>query len=201
MKKHCHILLFLICSLFLAIPCFAAEEQKEEKKIEMPSKFQLGEIVVEDKKEQSFVEHKKDDTATRDIIPRKTIDLMAGPAQTNPFKALDLLPSVHSENSDTFGLINDQNNIRIRGQYGDTFSRLSRAIEGLPVSANVGAGFFGSPIDLENLSQISLIRGAVPVDKGFGYGNAAGALDQSILWSSEKFKTTFRQNYGSVGTT
>jgi iron complex outermembrane recepter protein len=208
MKKHNHLLLLLLISaLFFVLPCLVQGGEGEESapltqsdskaKDKPATQFQLSEIEVKGQKEQPFVEHKKDETATQDIIPRKTIDLMAGPAQTSPFKALDMLPSVHSENSEAYGLINDQNNIRIRGQYGDTFSRFSRAIEGLPVSANVGAGFFGSPIDLENLSRISLIRGGVPSDKGFGYGNVGGALDQSILWSSDKFGATFRQSYGT----
>jgi iron complex outermembrane receptor protein len=220
MKKHRYSILLLFFALFLAVPCSAAEDQKEikatdvsstqpaseppavkdsasEAKDKFPSRFQLGEVTVKDSKESRFLEQKVGEPSTQDIIPRKTIDLMVGPAQIQPFKALDLLPSVHSENPDAFGLMNDQNNIRIRGQNGDTFSRFSRAIEGLPISANVGAGFFGSPVDLENLSEMSFVRGAVPVDKGFGYGNAAGALDQSILWSSPRFGATVRQSNGS----
>ncbi len=204
MKTRCCILLFFGLLLFFAIPSFAGEEQKKESKGTQSdtkdtgsNQFQLSEIEVRERQEQSFVEHKKSEPATQDIITRKTIDLLAGPAQINPYKTIDLLPSVHSESSDAFGSISDQNNIRIRGQYGDTFTRLSRTIEGLPISANVGSGFFGTPINLEDVSEISLIRGAVPVDRGFGFGNAAGALDQYIQQSSPKFGMDFRQSAGS----
>lgn len=220
MEKRCHILLLLSLLLFLSIPSFAAEEQRETQKTETSgtqsvsgereskdadsgtkdkasTRFQLSEIEVKERQEQSFVEHRKGEPATQDIITRKTIDLLAGPAQINPYKTLDLLPSVHSESTDAFGSISDQNNIRIRGQYGDTFTRLSRTIEGLPISANVGSGFFGTPINLEDLGEISFVRGAVPVDKGFGFGNAAGALDQYIQQSSSKFGIALRQNTGS----
>jgi iron complex outermembrane recepter protein len=194
-KKCSRILLVLSLMLLFPIASPAAEEEKE--KAGTPEQFQMGEVEVKAQKEQPFVEYKKGEPATQAIIPRKTIDTLAGPAQVSPFKALDLLPSVHSENSDAYGTICEQNNIRIRGQYGDTFTRLSRTIEGIPVAANVGSAFFGSPIDLEDLTEISFTRGAVPSDKGFGFGNAAGALDQSIQWSSAKFGATLHQSNGT----
>ncbi|MFH0976270.1 MAG: TonB-dependent receptor [Spirochaetota bacterium] len=136
-------------------------------------------------------------THTQSTVDKDMIDQLAGAAQKNPFKALDMLPSVHSESSDAVGLLNDQNNVRIRGQYGDTFSKSSRTIEGLPIGANVGSGFFGSPIDLDDISQISLIRGPVPPDKGFGFGNFAGATDQSFMQPSSNSPIIFNQSWGS----
>ncbi|MFA7061662.1 MAG: TonB-dependent receptor [Pedobacter sp.] len=135
--------------------------------------------------------------ATRSIIPKETVDLLTGPAKTNPYKALDLLPSVHSEGADAFGLTVDQNPLRIRGQVGDTFTRLSRTIEGLPLGVNVGQGSMGNMLDLENISEMSLIRGAVPVDKGFGFGNTAGALDQSLLWGAKTMGLSLMRSDGS----
>ncbi len=136
-------------------------------------------------------------THTRSTMDRDMIDQLAGAARQNPFKALDMLPSVHSESTDAVGMLNDQNNIRVRGLYGDTFSKMSRTIEGCPIGANVGANFYGSPIDLDDLSHISLIRGPVPSDKGIGYGNSAGALDQIFMQPASDFGIDFHQNYGS----
>ncbi len=157
----------------------------------------LEPVRVKAAKDAGILENDVEETSTKTVIPKQTINTLAGPAQTNPFKALDLLPSVHSEGSDAFGLVVDQNPLRIRGQIGDNFTRLSRTIEGLPLGVNVGQSSMGNFIDLENIAEISLIRGAVPASKGFGFGNSAGALDQLLLLPANKFGITLKQSVGS----
>ena len=157
----------------------------------------MDSVTVKGSKDTEFIEQQPTEPATRSVIPKRTIDLLTGPSRTNPYKALDLLPSVHSEGTDAFGLAVDQNPLRIRGQVGDTFTRLSRTIEGLPLGVNVGQGSMGNLIDLDNLAELSLIRGAVPVDKGFGFGNTAGALDQSLRWGSKAAGLTLLRSDGS----
>lgn len=157
----------------------------------------MDSITVKAAREMEFVEQQPAEPASRSVIPKRAVDLLTGPARTNPYKALDLLPSVHSESSDAFGLTVDQNSLRIRGQNGDNFTRLSRTIEGLPLGVNVGQGSMGNLIDLDNLAELSLIRGAVPADKGFGFGNTAGALDQSLLWGKDRMGVTLLRSDGS----
>lgn len=154
-------------------------------------------LSVKANKETEFVEQQPAESASKNVIPKRTIDLLTGPSRTNPYKALDLLPSVHTEGTDAFGLSMDQNPLRVRGQIGDTFTRLSRTIEGLPLGVNVGQGAMGNLIDLDNLSELSLIRGAVPVDKGFGFGNTAGALEQSLNWGSNTMGLSLLRSDGS----
>lgn len=154
-------------------------------------------LAVKASKEADFVEQPAAETASKSVMPKKTVDLLTGPSRTNPYKALDLLPSVHTEGSDAFGLSMDQNPLRVRGQIGDTFTRLSRTIEGLPLGVNVGQGAMGNLIDLDNLSELSLIRGAIPADKGLGFGNTAGALEQSLDWGSNTMGLSLLRSDGS----
>ncbi|SKA15246.1 iron complex outermembrane recepter protein [Trichlorobacter thiogenes] len=154
-------------------------------------------LAVKASKEADFVEQPTAETASKSVMPKKTVDLLTGPSRTNPYKALDLLPSVHTEGTDAFGLSMDQNPLRVRGQIADTFTRLSRTIEGLPLGVNVGQGAMGNLIDLDNLSELSLIRGAIPADKGLGFGNTAGALEQSLDWGSNTMGLSLLRSDGS----
>ncbi len=153
-------------------------------------------LTVSGSRETAFVEQGAE-PSSKSVIPRRTVELLTGPAMTNPYKALDLLPSVHSEGTDAFGLTVDQNPLRIRGQIADTFTRLSRTVEGLPLGVNVGQGSMGNLIDLDNLGELSLIRGAVPVDQGLGFGNTAGALNQSLRWGAEELGLSLLHSEGS----
>ena len=154
-------------------------------------------LSVKASKEAEFVEQPAAETASKSVMPKKTVDLLTGPSRTNPYKALDLLPSVHTEGTDAFGLSMDQNPLRVRGQIGDTFTRLSRTVEGLPLGVNVGQGAMGNLIDLDNLSELFLIRGAVPADKGLGFGNTAGALEQTLNWGAESMGLSLLRSDGS----
>lgn len=149
-----------------------------------PAGLTMEGLTVKGSREAELVDVPAGEPATVSVMPRRTVELLTGPARTNPYRALDLLPSVHSEQADAFGLTVDQNPLRIRGQIGDTFTRLSRTVEGVPLGVNVGQGAMGNLIDLDNLAGLSLVRGAVPADRGFGFGNTAGALEQSLRWGS-----------------
>lgn len=157
----------------------------------------MDQLTITGSRADEIVEQNESGAATTAIIPLRTIELLTGPARSNPYKALDLLPSVHSEGNDAFGISVDQNPLRVRGQIGDTFTRLSRTIEGLPLGVNVGQGSMGNLIDLDNLSQLSLTRGAIPADKGFGFGNTAGALEQSLRWGDQQTGVTLQRSDGS----
>lgn len=179
----------LIFVLFIGTQCAAADGESAE--------VDLDGLTVKGIKPAGFVEQAPDDPATATIISQDTVDLLTGPARTNPYRALDLLPSVHSENVDAFSLTEDQNSLRIRGQIGDTLTRLSRTIDGIPLGINVSQRGMGNLIDLDNLEGMELNRGAVRPDKGFGFGTTAGALDQFLRWGSKNPELMLLRSDGS----
>ncbi|CAI8842036.1 iron complex outermembrane recepter protein [Methylocaldum szegediense] len=139
-----------------------------------------------------YVEPKGSQPNTESTVSREGIRRLAGPGQTNVFKALDLLPSLHTETADPFGLTANRA-IRIRGKGA---FHLGQTIEGLPLTGVVG----GADIyDLENMDGITLYRGAVPPDKGFGFSNATGLIDQTILRPFDKPGFSVRESFGSYG--
>jgi len=157
-----------------------AQDSQDAKQKPQSSGYQLPEIEVTESATAPPVQENRSEPASISTLPRKTLETFGGPAQTNPFKALNLLPSVNTDTSDGYGLVQDQNSIRIRGQSGDTYNRLSRTINGMPLGVNVGQGAMGNFLDLENVDGLTLIRGPIPADQGFGFGNSAGALDMQM---------------------
>lgn len=163
--------------------------------------YSMGETVVLGKKVPGPMQEEKSQPATETTLDKEAITTFVGPGQTNPYKALNLLPSVNAEGTDPYGLTQDQNSLRIRGQAGVTYNRLSRTINGLPIGINIGNGSMGNFLDMENVSSLSLGRGPMAADKGFGFGNSAGALDMQILAPSDTLGVTVSQHYGSFNFT
>lgn len=163
--------------------------------------YSLGETVVTGKKAPGPLQEEQSQPATVTTFDKETLTTFTGPGQTNPYKALNLLPSVNAEGTDPYGLVQDQNNLRVRGQAGTTYNRLSRTIDGLPIGINIGNGSMGNFLDMENLSSMSLERGAIAADRGFGFGNSAGALDMTVLGPAKTMGATLSQHYGSFGFT
>lgn len=114
-------------------------------------------------------------------VDRDGIATLGGPAQTNPYRALDLMPSVNLSGLDAYGLSTDQNVVRVRGIAASTYSNLAVTVNGTPSSASAGRGGVGNLFDLENLEGLTLWRGPSPANVGFGMGNLAASLDLSIL--------------------
>jgi iron complex outermembrane receptor protein len=133
---------------------------------------------------------------TASTVSAQGIATYGGPAQTNPYRALDLMPSVNLNSTDAYGLTVDQNFMRIRGISAYTFSNLAMSVEGVPSSVNVGNGGMGNLWDLENIEAISLIRGPIPADKGLGFGDLAGSMDLSLKAPARKFTVSGRVAYG-----
>lgn len=138
------------------------------------------------------------DTSTGNTFSRETQEEMAGGTRTNPYRVLQLLPSVHVASTDATGVVLDQNAIRVRGQLGQTFARLSSTIERVPLSYNEAQGSMGNLFDLENVYVTGFHRGPIPVDRGFGLGNSAGALDLRILQPAEHLGFRLRSGSGAT---
>lgn len=124
---------------------------------------------------------------------------LGGPAQSNPYRALDLMPSVNLSGTDAYGLSVDQNFLRIRGISAYTYSNMASTIEGIPSSVSVAQGGMGNLFDLENVAGISLYRGPQPANVGFGFGNMAGAMDLSLRGPEDKLGAMVKASGGSEG--
>jgi iron complex outermembrane receptor protein len=146
-------------------------------------------------------------------VSAEGVQTLAGPARTNPFRALDTLPSVNFTATDAYGITVDQNFLRIRGIAGYTYSNLAMNIEGTPSSVSAGQGAVGNLFDLENTDGLRLLVGAMPANTGFGLGNLAGEVnlrlrapekspgaEASVALGSERFDRQFlRVDSGEFG--
>lgn len=145
----------------------------------------------------SMIERKRSEPRTERTITKEGIERMGGLAQTSLYKAIDILPSVHFENIDAYGLttnlLNNTGGVRIRGRQGITAGLL---VEGIPVWGISSPGPRSDMFDLENIQNISLYPGAVPVNKSFGAANTAGVMETQLLRPSDEFGVTVRQGYG-----
>lgn len=127
---------------------------------------------------------------TERTISRQGIGQFATPGQTNPLMAINMLPSVNVQFAEPYGL-GAQFTVNIRGK---SAFQLAQTIEDLPVNGAVG-GF--QLFDLENIKDVTLYSGAIPVDHGFAPSNATGQLNLSILRPQDRFGLTYRQSNGS----
>lgn len=153
------------------------------------------EVVVKGTREKDVLEIKQSQTNTESTITRQGLDLYGGAGQINPYKALDILPSVNYQGTDPYGLSYNQR-INVRGLTG-----LLSTVEGIQLNSGLTTPGVGDRwyFDMENISSISLYRGAVAPDKSLGAYNTAGTMDRTILRASDKVGFTVRQSVGSYG--
>ncbi len=173
----------------------AAEEVQQQKSYNMP------EIQVIDKSQPGPIQEEQSNPATVTTFSKESIQTFGAAAGTSPYKVLNLLPSVNTESDDPFGLVQNQNSLRIRGQLADTGKSFSQTINGLPILSPMGHGIMGNLVDTSNLHSLSLYKGPVPADAGFGFGNTSGALDLNIEAPAEQFGASIEQKVGSFGFT
>lgn len=141
--------------------------------------IKLESIDIKDNLENYF--YNLDENTQSRIISGEASSTLQGTSSTNYFKSLELAPSINVETQDAYALTVDQNMLRVRGQLGDTFSKLSSTIEGIPFGVNVGNGGTGYIVDKENLASVDFVTGLTPVNKGLGYGTTAGSLDLQLI--------------------
>lgn len=163
-KSYSLILIGLLCT-----SSFAEDTQN----------IKLESIDIKDSSENYF--YNLDENVQTRTISGDTSSTLQGTSSTNYFKSLELAPSINIETHDAYSLTVDQNMLRVRGQVGDTFSKLSSTIEGIPFGVNVGNGGTGYIVDKENLDSIDFVTGLTPVNKGLGYGTTAGSLDLQLI--------------------
>ncbi|MBN2895359.1 MAG: hypothetical protein JXK05_05660 [Campylobacterales bacterium] len=130
-------------------------------------------------------------------VSAQMLETLQATTSTNYFKSLLMLPSVNVETHDPYALTVDQNILRVRGQVGDTFSRISTTIDGVPFAVNVGQSGSGYVVDRENIEGVSFANGIIPVNRALGLGSTAGALDMKIQHPSAVPSAHFSAALGS----
>ena len=197
------VVVLVLCGLLGQAIGASAQEQPQQEHQEQPAgesnRYTFPDLEVTETSSVGPVQEDLSEPASVSVLPKETIRKFAGPGQTNAYKVLNLLPSINAESTDPYGLVQDQSAIRIRGQAGATFGKLSQTINGLPMGITSGQGSMGKMVDLGNVDAISVTRGAIPADQGFGFGNVAGALDLHIQEPGFTPGATIEQKYGSYG--
>jgi len=127
-------------------------------------------------------------------LTKKALDRLGGPAQSNYYKALDMLPGVNAQTADATGI--GAQNIRVRGK---SSFHIGRTIEDLPLTGVVGANGIGGGelFDMENISELNLYKGAVASDKGFSLSTSGGVVNANLLSPSKDFGGHIKQSFGS----
>jgi iron complex outermembrane recepter protein len=191
------LVVLLVVLLGPAQSLWAQDPQQQESSGDMHKNYKLQDVEVTAPQQPGPISEDRSEPASITTLPRSSIQTFGGPAQSNPYAALNkLMPSVNSETMDAYGLVNESN-IRIRGLSAFTFGSLSQTVNGLPIGISTGYGASGNYIDLENIDSMTLFRGPIPADRGFGFGDAAGALDMQVLAPTYTPGATIEQKYGS----
>ncbi len=128
-------------------------------------------------------------------VGQEGIRVLGGPAQSNPWMALQMAPSVNLQSADPYGLGN-RLSMRVRGK---SSTHVGRTVNGLPIAGEPGfaSGKGGGDLfDLENMSGISLLRGAVPAGSGLGFSNSS-VVDMTLRGPEEKFGIDVSQAFGT----
>lgn len=113
-------------------------------------------------------------------IDGKSAREAVGAAGASPAKAIENAPSVNFQNADPYGLteVGYHETLKIRG-VGQTGPASSRNINDLPITANPGGS--KGIIDMEDVAEVSLYRGAAPADKTLGFSDLPGKINLQML--------------------
>lgn len=185
----------VLALMFVSLGPALAQSIEEESKQATPTEVALEDVQVKGVQSRGFIEEKTVQPRTETTVSKDAIQKLGGPAQTSIYQTLRLLPSVTVETADPYGLnTRTPFNFRVRGQPG---KGTAMTIEGVPVWAQESPGPRPDMLDLENVSRVTLYRGAIPPDKGLGAMNIAGAIDIGVLRPSDHFGVDVRQSFGS----
>lgn len=171
-----------IAALFAAGPAFAADAV-------------LTEVTVQESAPSELVRAQDGRANTETQVGGEGIRILGGPGQTNPWKALQMAPSVNQQSADAYGL-SKQNSFRVRGK---SATHVGRTVNGLPLA---GEGGFangkggGDLFDMENMSEITLMRGAVPAGSGLGFSNSS-VVDMTLRRPEKEFGVELAQSFGT----
>ncbi|MDD3609562.1 MAG: TonB-dependent receptor [Halothiobacillaceae bacterium] len=173
----------LLLPLWLAATAVVGEERLPEVRVDAG-----GLSGGEDLRETASVTH-LDGASAREA---------AGPAAASPFKAIENTPSINLQGADPYGLteVGFHETLKIRG-VGQTGPASSRNVDELPITGNPGGS--KGILDMENVAEVSVYRGAAPVDKALGFSNLPGKINLVPLAPAFQARTRYALGGGSDG--
>ncbi|MGC8697151.1 MAG: TonB-dependent receptor [Halothiobacillus sp.] len=129
-------------------------------------------------------------------IDGASAQLATGPAGVSPSMVIQNTPSVNFQSADAYGLteVGFHETLKIRG-VGQTGPASSRNIDGMPVTGNPGGS--KGILDMENIKEVSIYRGAAPVDRTLGFSNLPGKINLEMQAPRDKMQTDYRITTGS----
>jgi iron complex outermembrane recepter protein len=153
------------------------------------NKVALDEVGVE------FEVYEESSIGTKSVVDAKEIEVKSSAELLNPYKAISLEAGVDIRTHDPFGMSITH---KIRGK---SDRNIGETLEGLPLKG-IGPGVgLSTMIDIENVSSVSVEKGAIKADSGFGYGSDNGMVDMKMQKPSKEFSTEIKQALGSYSFT
>ncbi|UFH58024.1 TonB-dependent receptor [Sulfurovum mangrovi] len=150
-----------------------------------PKAYDVDEVNVEaEVQEESSI-------GTGSVVDAKEIEVTSSAELLNPYKAISLEAGVDIRTKDPFGMDISH---KIRGK-GDR--NIGETLEGLPLKGIGPGGGLSTMVDIENVQSVTLEKGPIKADSGFGYGSDNGMVDMKMQKPSSTFSTEFKQALGS----
>lgn len=128
---------------------------------------------------------------TGNQINKSGLEILGVSNTNSVYNALNLIPSVVYQASDAYGL--SDKSMRIRG-IRNMFNGVT--IDGVPNYGIMPVGARDDVYDVENIQNIALYKGAVPIDVLAATGNRGGTIDINLRGPEEKMGFDTNQSLG-----
>ena len=128
---------------------------------------------------------------SKSVVGAKEIEVISSAELLNPYKTISLEAGVDIRTNDPFGMDISH---KIRGK---SDRNIGETLEGLPLKGIGPGGGLATMIDIENVSSVSVEKGAIKSDSGFGYGSDNGMVDMKMQKPSKEFSSEIKQALGS----
>ncbi len=184
-------ILILLFTVTIPGACFS-----EEKAV-----YQLPQTVVTGTfEEQDFVGPLFTETNTKTKVTGKGLNALGPCSSMSVHKAISLMPSVNQQSVDPSGLADISNyheSFRFRGVEATGGGNPSTPVnvENIPVSGRPGGGV--TIYDMENFDTVSIYKGGVLANQGFGLTNIGGKIDMEIKRPFDELGFKLKQVMGS----
>lgn len=130
---------------------------------------------------------------SKHVVSEKEIKIFDSAELINPYKAISLEPGVDIRFNDPWGMSISH---KIRGKAD---RNIGETMEGLPLKGIGPGGGLSTMADIENIESISIEKGAIKADSGFGYGSDNGMVDMHMKRPADTLEATLKQSIGSDG--
>jgi len=128
---------------------------------------------------------------SKNVTSAKEIKIFSSAELLNPYKAISLEPGVDIRFNDPFGMDIAH---KIRGKND---RNIGETMEGLPLKGIGPGGGLATMVDIENIESISVEKGAIKADSGFGFGSDNGMVDMHMKRPTDKMEATIKQAVGT----